>query len=144
MTEPRPLVPEPWSSSENPARDWLYATGSIEQALAYAELFWPKFAEHEGCVLLAESVDGYGPWAEQLKSPTDIEVMLNHRHMVDLFQDSAGCEDHDRLIALGKTLKACWAAKLAFDFPGRRFEVIFDETRQPDSVDYQVTFCQQR
>jgi hypothetical protein len=144
MTHPGSFVPEPWASGDDPAGEWWYVTGSIEQALAYAELFWPQFVVHEGCVLLARSIDGYGPWSERLEDKADIEAMLNHRHILDLFHDAAGSEPHEWLISLGRTLKECWAAKLRLEFPERRFEVVFDETPCADPVDYQITFYQQR
>jgi hypothetical protein len=144
MTPTSSFVPEPWASGDDPAGEWLYVTGSIEQALAYAQLFWPPFVVHEDCVLLDRSVDGYAPWAERLREKADIEAMLNHRHILDLFHDAVGSEPHDWLISLGRTLKDCWGAKLRLEFPDRRFEVVFDETPCADPVDYQITFYQQR
>ena len=144
MTQPCPFVPEPWSSSEQPAREWLYATGSIEKALAYAQLFWPHFVVHEDCVLLDLDLDGYDAWKERLPAKSDIEAMLNHRHILDLFHDAGSHEPHEWLISLGCSLKQCWEAKLKLQFPDRKFEIVFDETRCADPIDYQITFYQSR
>jgi len=74
---------------------------------------------------------------------TRTEATVNHRHIADLFEDGESAS-HEWLIALGRTLKQCWAAKLRLDFPDRRFEVQFDETLAVDSIDYEITFYQQR
>jgi len=120
-------------------RSWSgsYATGSVEQALAYSELFWPEFILHEGCVLLERIPDSFPTWTESLGDSTKVEAMLNHRHISDLFHRDAS---HDVMIRLGRVLKYAWTLKLARDFPDRRFAVEFYDTPSDDPTDYQVTF----
>lgn len=144
MAQSHSFVPEPWSSTDEPELDWLYNTGSVGQALAYSNLFWPHFTEHDDCVFLILDVEKYALWMETLGgNKTQAEATLNHRHIADLFEDAESAP-HELLIALGRTLKQCWAAKLRLDFPNRRFEVQFDETLAADAIDYEITFYQQR
>jgi hypothetical protein len=102
--------------------EWLYATGSVEQALGYSELFWPEFVEHEGCILLERVPASFNSWAESLQEPSKVEAMLNHRHVSDLFHAQTS---HDMMITLGRLLRDIWTLKLARDFPDRRFSVEF-------------------
>jgi hypothetical protein len=49
------LIPElrHWNNGKGiHVLEWLSAIGNYEHAIAYAELFWPDFVEHDGCVLL--------------------------------------------------------------------------------------------
>ncbi len=49
------LVPETktWDNGEQVSLDkWIWAIGSYEHMIAYGELFWPDFIEHDGCILL--------------------------------------------------------------------------------------------
>jgi hypothetical protein len=144
MAQSHSSVPEPWSTTDEPALDWLYNTGSVAQALAYSELFWPRFTEHDDCVFLLLDLEKYESWMKTLgHNKTQTEATLNYRHIADLFEDAQSAS-HEWLIALGRTLKQCWAAKLRLDFPHRRFEVQFDETFAADATDYEITFYQQR
>jgi hypothetical protein len=142
MNPKQSFIPEPWLSSDRPALNWLYATGSIEQALAYAQLFWPEFVEHEDCVFLKCDLVGYSAWITRLPTKADVEAMINHRHILDLFDAVNSSAPHEWLISLGLTLKECWKAKLNSQFPTRNFEIVFDQTLRPDPVDYQITFYQ--
>ena len=144
MAQSHSFVPEPWSTTNEPELDWLYNTGSVAQALAYSELFWPRFTEHDDCVFLLLDVEKYESWMNRPEdNKTQAEATLNHRHIADLFEggDSAS---HELLVALGRTLKQCWAAKLRLDFPRRRFEVQFDDAPATDAIEYEITFYQQR
>ncbi len=43
---------------------------------------------------------------------------------------------------LGRILKEIHDVKLGFNFPGRRFEVAFDDKPNKDPLDYTLTFWQ--
>jgi hypothetical protein len=48
------LIPElpHWNNGQGiSVRNWLRCIGNYEYAIAYAELFWPDFVEHDGCIL---------------------------------------------------------------------------------------------
>ena len=144
MAQSQSFVPEPWSSTQQPELDWLFNTGSVAQALAYRELFWPRFTEHDDCVFLFFDPEKCESWTNTLDGDkTRTEATVNHRHIADLFEEGQSAS-HEWLIALGRTLKQCWAAKLRLDFPERQFEVQFNETLAVNSTDYEITFYQQR
>ena len=139
---PSSAIPEPWATqSESPAMEWLFATGTVEQALAYSELLWPDFVEHQDCILLHCVADSFPTWKDQLGDLSKVEAMLNHVHISDFFHRESS---HDLMISLGHVLKDAWTMKLARDFPGRRFCIEFYDERSEDPTDYQITFYQMR
>ena len=69
-----------------------------------------------------------------------VEAVLNHRHVRDLF---AGTQpSREQVVYLGRLLREVWAAKLARDFPDRRFVVSFPEEGCEGLLDYEVSFYQ--
>lgn len=71
----------------------------------------------------------------------DVEAMLNHIHMIDINNGNPDAEHNEaQLIELGKVLKEIYAAKLAWQFPDLRFEVVFEGEPGGDPADFQVTF----
>jgi hypothetical protein len=68
---------------------------------------------------------------------------MNHFHIADI-QHSA-CPDiaADKLIVLGERLREIYTAKLALQFPDRRFGVEFVQPGKPEEFeDYQLSFFQ--
>ena len=137
------LIPEArefdWVGDLTPV-GWLYHTGSVGQAIAYADLFWPRFVEHDGCVLLADRFDppGFQRWMASTRGDRRaVEAVLNHTHLTDLFLPGGAEPTREQVVHLGRAVRDMWAAKLARDFPGRRFEVRFPEDGCEALVDYQ-------
>jgi hypothetical protein len=66
---------------------WLTNVGRYEDAVRYGALFWPTFAEMDGCVFLGSGVpDTFGEWRAKLGADRQrIEAVLNHRHILELF-----------------------------------------------------------
>lgn len=142
------LIPEArefdWVSDLTPL-GWLYHTGSVGHAIAYADLFWPAFVEHDGCVLLAERLDqaNFRDWMASTKGDRRaVEAVLNHTHITDLFGDGGTQPTREQVMYLGRLLREMWAAKLARDFPDRRFVVSFPEDECESLQDYEVSFYQ--
>ena len=71
-----------------------------------------------------------------------IEAVMNHLHLDGI--QSTSCEDisRDRLLYLGGVLREIYQAKLAWQFPNKRFEVFFDDSVLMKLADYQITFYQ--
>ena len=67
---------------------WLIRVGSFEHAIAYAHLFWPSFTVFEDCVLFAGfSEEIFWGFMEQTRGDKRaVEAVMNHRHILDLFQ----------------------------------------------------------
>jgi hypothetical protein len=125
--------------------DWLAVRGSYELAVAFGQLFWPRFVLFEDCVFWAPgNPELFKTWIVQLGGDKPaVEAMMNHRHIIDLFPRASPATPQ-QLIYLGKLLRDIWSCKLARDFPDRTFEVVFTEGAPADLVGYQVTFCQRR
>lgn len=142
------LIPEArdfdWVDDLTPV-GWLWFAGTAGQSVAYAELFWPAFVEHDGCVLLAGRLDpaNFRDWMASTKGDRRaVEAVLNHTHITDLFGERGAGATWEQVIHLGRLFKEMWAAKLARDFPGRRFVVSFPEDECESLADYEVSFYQ--
>ncbi|MCI0642767.1 MAG: hypothetical protein L0Y72_27465 [Gemmataceae bacterium] len=143
------LIPETraWNGGNGiDLADWIGCVGSFEHAIAYGELFWPDFVEHDGCVFFAGfSEESYRGFMQQTNGNRQaVEAVMNHRHILDLFSRPELSPTREQVVYLGRLLKEMWAAKLHRDFPGRQFVVSFDEGPSGNLLDYEVTFFQDR
>ena len=143
------LIPQlaTWKNGEGTDVDtWLVNVGSYEHAVAYANLFWPEFTVHDDCVLVAgfnETIfDGF---MEQTGgNRRAVEQVMNHRHILDLFQKPDQAPSEEIIVHLGRVLKDMWSCKLRHDFPSRTIVVSFTENDVEDLLDYEITFYQMR
>lgn len=140
------LVPETqqWNDGRGISLEsWIGCVGSFEHAIAYGELFWPDFAEHEGCVFLARfKEESYRGFMQQTSgNKKAVEAVINHCHVLDLFAGSR--PSRDQVVYLGRLLKEMWTAKLKWKFPEKRIVVSFVEEPSEDLLDYEVTFYQE-
>ncbi|HEY1189510.1 MAG TPA: hypothetical protein VGE74_17830 [Gemmata sp.] len=142
------LIPEArafeWVDDLTPV-GWLAHVGSFGQAIAFAELFWPEFVEHEGCVLLARRFDpvSFRQWIEATGGDRRaVEAVLNHTHILDLFVHREPEPTREQVVHLGRVLRAMWGAKLRTEFPGRALVVSFSDEELPDLLDYEITVFQ--
>ena len=131
------LLPETagWMPDGGPVspRTWLGTVGRYPHAIAYGELFWPEFAERGGRVYLSD------PGVPDADLPS--EALANHRHVADLFLTDGGTPEQLRYV--GMLLRDMWTAKLARDFPGRRFVVDFPAGPCECDLDYIVSFWEE-
>lgn len=142
------LIPEArkfeWVDDLTPT-GWLAHVGSLGQAIAYAELFWPEFVEHEGCILLAFRLDAANlrQWLEATGGERRAaEAVINHTHILDLFVEHEVEPTREQVVHLGRVLRAMWSAKLRAQFPGRAVVVSFPDEELPDLLDYEITVFQ--
>jgi hypothetical protein len=116
---------------------WLTNIGRYEDAVRYGSLFWPTFAEMDGCVFLGPGVpDTLGEWRAKLGTDRErIEAVLNHRHILELF---LGAPEPSVEVTrrLGRLLQEMWTAKLSRDFPGRQFVVTLSDGDDPEITFY--------
>ncbi|WP_435016072.1 hypothetical protein TA3x_003632 [Tundrisphaera sp. TA3] len=143
------LVPEAEAVTWEPdhtALDWIQWAGTAGQAIAYSQLFWPDFVEHDGCLFLADGFDpdNYQHCMESSNGDrTRVESVINHRHILDIFDQSP--PSRAQIMHLGKVLQSMWGTKLRAEFPGRAVVVWFPEDEDlSDDLDYQITFFQDR
>jgi hypothetical protein len=125
---------------------WIGCVGNFEHAIGYGELFWPEFAEQDGCVFFAGfSKESHRGFIQQTGGDRQaVEAVMNHRHILDLFCCPELEPTREQVVYLGRLLKEMWTAKLQRDFPGRRFVVAFPEERSENLLDYEITFFQER
>ena len=147
MTDFNELIPEmrDWNNGAGiDVAAWVGCEGSFRLAVGYSALFWPEFIEFERYVLRAGfSVDGLRGFERQCGGDRRrIEAVMNHLHIADI--QYHGCEDitHERVVYLGRILSEIYRAKLAWQFPSKRFEVHFDDSPAEHLTDYELTFVQ--
>jgi hypothetical protein len=141
------LIPElpAWNNGDGIDIDsWLRCEGDFPLAIAFSRLFWPSFAEHDGCIFYSEfSLATYHSFLTACAGDkASVERVMNHRHILHLFSHPASTVTADQLVFLGKVLKEILAVKLSHDFPNRSFEIGVDEGPLDDLEDYQLTFWQ--
>ena len=100
-------------------------SGNFRLAIGYSTIFWPRFVEFEQYVLRdGFSVNSLRGFERQCEGDRKrIEGVMNHFHIADIHYH--GCEDasRERVAYLGRILREIYQAKLAWQFPNKRFEV---------------------
>ena len=124
------------------------SNGRADVALSYAEFCWPSFVVVDDMVLrgyvgsvdLEEAVQYWLKIAEGNK--LRVEWMLNHEHFWHLMQNCPPTAE----VAMhwGQLVREMWTAKLARDFPSRRFEVELHSGPDVERMDHQITFFELR
>jgi|SRR5580658_5664360 hypothetical protein len=141
------LIPElkTWSPPISP--DTLAASeGRNPLAIGYLSVFWPSFVEYDGMVFLGETVEeaSVSSWLATTKGDKrSVEATLNHLHVLDVQHPGAWRDATEPQIKfIGQALKEMWEAKLARDFPTKKFVVELIEGTSEKLEDYQVVFYQ--
>jgi hypothetical protein len=123
---------------------WDYAAseGGATMAIAMASLFWPTFVDVDGCVLLdrTSGSSSFQGWREKLKDDRDVEAMLNHVHLWDLFDPDGEGVPNETMDELANIIAKCWLAALKDQFPERTFDVAV--TGEPDDYGPTITVSQ--
>src|SRR5690349_11931199 len=93
MTDFSELIPElsQWNNGRGIDVDsWLNGIGSFEHAIAYGNLFWPEFVEHDGCIFVGGvNPKNYKAWLKQTRGDkAATERVMNHLHLGDLFPNA--------------------------------------------------------
>lgn len=128
-----------WAKSfDGPMSLLDYATHnvSIDTMYAITSLFWPRFIQVKGCILLPWSYDEsvFDKWWTKCGGRiTDIEAVLNHLHLWDVFR-SKNTDLPEIMQAykeVGQKLSNAWRDQLAAMFPGTDFNVYYaDDERE--------------
>jgi hypothetical protein len=124
---------------------WASCIGSYSLAIAYATLFWPRFTEIQGMVFREGVTESHvNSWMASAGNDTQaVEATINHLHVVDI-QAGGSCEpaSEPQVRFLGETVRAAWAAKLAIDYPDRKFVVELIEGSSTNLREYVLQFYQ--
>ncbi|MCG8096644.1 MAG: hypothetical protein JAZ17_23985 [Candidatus Thiodiazotropha endolucinida] len=87
--------------------------------------------------------DNYQSWLKETKNDKkSVEAVLNHVHIIDLFQVGQLQPTKMQIEYIGRKLKEMWLAKAKAVFPERSISVEFYEGNESDLVEYQVTLFQ--
>ena len=149
------LIPElsDWrkhNGNEFSIEDWIVSEGNIKFAIAYTKLFWPEFTLYDDCVILKNrfSLTNFENWknTEYIKSYSQIESVLNHIHILDLFGTDEKRDEvnYEQILFLGNKLCDIYSTKLKVEFPEKRFKFEFNGNEQFKETDeYEFTFYQE-
>lgn len=146
MSDLTKLIPElpDWNNGEGiDVESWIGCSGNFQLAVGYSTLFWPRFVEFEDYVLREGfCMDSFRAFQQQCSSRKSAEAVINHLHIAAIHcHDLSGCTAGHALY-LGRVLREIYQAKLAWQFPARRFEVVFDESERENVMAYEITFYQ--
>lgn len=108
-------------------------------AEAILHIAWPSFVEIGGATFLRGEAPCDAPNLDRFSDLTAAEAFCNHVHVLDKVVHDAGLDgsdpargyydaEHPIFLAaceIGRIIAQSWQAKLARDFPGRRFRVYF-------------------
>ena len=125
--------------------DYLGEQGGATLAVAFAALFWPRFVEERGCVLLAEQYDAerFQEWWTQLDGECRaIEATINHLHLWDVIDPDAEDVPPEAMRHLAAVLAKTWRAALREQWPDREFDVSI--TDEPDDYGPTITVARDR
>jgi len=114
---------------------------SLEDALDVTQLLYPRFEIRDGAILAIDLIGEDSPSIATFPSLTAAEILLNHVHILDCFENAAVSDsepfynvhhpDFTRACALGTLVARCWATKLQVDYPKRTFRVFYTQQDNP-------------
>jgi hypothetical protein len=105
----------------------LVAPGNHWAARELAHLFWPRFIDVDGYVLLAThySPQNLAEWRQRHpNNPSAIEDVINHVHLEDIAADRV---EPEAIRRTAQRICNAWRETLGAEFPERTITVEFDE-----------------
>src|SRR5215471_14946775 len=136
------LIPEMknWNNGKGIDVDsWIQCVANHKVLVGCARILWPNFIEHDGCILLGDSVDeeNYQAFLKQANGDRKrVEGTMNHQHVLHLF--ATELPSRELVLFVGKLMKEIWQVKLNHDFPGRKITVFFPEQDDLELQDYEI------
>ncbi|XDD45218.1 hypothetical protein AB3N60_10870 [Leptospira sp. WS39.C2] len=119
----------------------LFSVGNFPISLIYSmvsEYFWPELLEENGLIVLKSE---YSRIKEIPDDPIEAECLINHIHILDLFNHNAELQEEpfwnsnhsDFNVAwnLGKLISEMWKQKLSIDFPDCIFRIYVTKYDNP-------------
>ncbi len=115
----------------------------LSTALRVGAIFWPRFEQRDGAVLLASQGTAN---LSIFSSLTEAESFYNHEHVLDHFRHAIPSREHpehgytvwdtehpdfSRACELGQQVAQMWLAKLRADYPTYRFRVYWSRLDEP-------------
>jgi hypothetical protein len=142
------LIPDlkAWNNGKGIDIDsWIQCVANHKVLVGCARILWPGFVEHDGCILLGDSVDeaNYQAFLKQANGDKrSVETVMNHQHVLHLF--ATELPTRELVLYVGRLMKEVWQVKLSHDFPDRRMTVLFPEEDNLELIQYEITFFQER
>ena len=142
------LIPEmkDWNNGKGIDIDsWIQCMANHKVLVGCSRILWPSFVEHDGCILLGDSVneERYQGFLKGANGDKRVaEATMNHQHVLHLF--GTELPTRELVLYVGRLLKEIWQVKLHHDFPGRRITVSFPDEDDLDLIDYEITFFQEQ
>ena len=106
------------------------------------ELVWPEFTWIDDCLLLRSQATRNRRRLKVTHDRTDLECWVNHVHILDYFEHSAGLDDepwYDRnspdfasACDIGKSVARLWLEKLRSEFPDTPVRVLYSANDNPN------------
>ena len=156
MKEDEDLIPalKEWRKHNGDSfsiEDWIVGEGDMSHAIGYLTLFWPQFVEYDDCVIIKSHFDAnnFENWkkAEYVKVYSQIESVLNHIHILDLFgtEEKQSEINYEQIKYLGDKICEIYKIKLKSLFPDKSFVFSFNGDERLEAFDdYQLTFYQEK
>ena len=143
MADYEALIPEMqggWTTIDS----WLFNNGNYELLIACGWLFWPSFVEYRDCIIRITHNDHEENFRRLTSNgPVErgyVEERLNREELADIF---CGKDlNMEQALHIGRLLEQMWQAKLAIDFPDRKFHFSFIVHEEDKVQDLELTFCQ--
>ena len=132
----QPAAIEEWGSKCSPPIDraWLTHLNFFvhpDVVVAAGRLLLPKFVEHEGGVFLETNftLKGYSEWSARMADLSEVEKMINHQHVYDLFSVPDDIPEESYL-GVANLLAETINLALRVCYPERKFCVAVSNTDQ--------------
>ena len=119
----------------------------MKEQLSY--LYKPEFIEINGLVILSSEINNYENNKNKFDNPTDLELFLNHVHILDHFDNNAELAEEpfynenasDFIFSweVAKELVDIWSKQLKDKFPNFQFEITATKYDNPI-----IRFCRLR
>ena len=121
--------------------DYVYVRATSEMTIALASLFWPEFATFEGYVLRTGfNLDNVRNNERAGWTRSQVEAAASFFDVGGLFGQEPGTKLlSKRIDFIGGCLVQTYCAKLATEFPGRKFNVRLVDKEE----DFYLTFFQE-
>ena len=150
------------AADETPEPDWaaLLSTrgglrrtfaGSQEIVIGLTALFWPRFGEYDGMIFACldgkalgeERKDEIKGWMRIRDGERwRVERIENWQEVWNLLEDAGYDCAREQLVFIGERLVEIWLAKLARDYPERRFASFVMDEGEGGQEDVQLSFWQ--
>ncbi len=138
-----------WKKSFTGDDDWQAFQSYISRVhhvVSSLEFLWPEFVDVDGLVLNKSRLPQHHQrYIQQFRaqgwSDSDIENVINHIHVADLFLNDPDRDEIDgRILSyIAQTMAKIWLCRLSTLYPDRRFVVgVTDEATSPEVYVYSV------